>query len=190
MNKACYIIKNIFLTGLAVKKMNAAGTKTLDEGKIVYDGHDLDPTIEGPKFYKRNGYYYLFAPAGGVSTGWQLVLRSKNVYGPYERRVVMDQDSTPVNGPHQGAWVTTPTGEDWFLHFQDKDAYGRVVHLQPVKWVDDWPVIGADPDGDGKGEPVLTYARPKVKKTYPVRTPPESDEFNGTGLGRQGPAGK
>jgi beta-xylosidase len=170
---------------VAVKKMNAAGTKTLDAGKIVYDGHELDPTIEGPKFYKRNGYYYIFAPAGGVATGWQLALRSKNVYGPYERKVVMDQGATPVNGPHQGAWVTTAAGEDWFLHFQDKEAYGRVVHLQPMKWVDDWPVIGQDKDGDGKGEPVLTYAKPKVKKAAAVMTPPESDEFTSPELGPQ-----
>ena len=170
---------------VAVKKMNPEGTKTLDEGKIVYDGHELDPTIEGPKFYKRNGYYYIFAPAGGVPTGWQLILRSKNVYGPYERYVAMDQGSTPVNGPHQGAWVTTQTGEDWFLHFQDKEQYGRVVHLQPMKWVNDWPVIGVDKDGDGKGEPVLTYKKPNVKKTYPVQTPPESDEFTNTSLGLQ-----
>jgi beta-xylosidase len=170
---------------VAVKQMNAQGTKTLDEGRIVYDGHEQDPTIEGPKFYKRNGFYYIFAPAGGVSTGWQLVLRSKNVYGPYERKVVMDQGASPVNGPHQGAWVDTPGGEDWFLHFQDKEAYGRVVHLQPMKWVHDWPVIGQDKDGDGKGEPVPAYAKPKVKKTAPIQTPPESDEFNGPALGRQ-----
>jgi beta-xylosidase len=97
----------------------------------------------------------------------------------------MDQGSTPVNGPHQGAWVNTVTGEDWFLHFQDKKAYGRVVHLQPMTWVDDWPVIGVDKDGDGKGEPVLTYKKPNVGKTYPVQTPAESDEFNDIKLGLQ-----
>ncbi|HPH47090.1 MAG TPA: glycoside hydrolase 43 family protein, partial [Chryseolinea sp.] len=132
---------------IAIKQLNDAGDKTIDEGRIVYDGHQLDPTIEGPKFYKRNGYYYIFAPAGGVSTGWQLVLRSKNIYGPYERKVVMDQGKSSINGPHQGAWVDTSTGEDWFIHFQDKEAYGRVVHLQPMKWVNDWPVIGVDKDG-------------------------------------------
>jgi len=170
---------------IAVKKLSADGTKTLDEGVMVYDGHELDPTIEGPKFYKRAGWYYIFAPAGGVATGWQLVLRSKNVYGPYERKVVMDQGSSPINGPHQGAWVTTQTGEDWFLHFQDKEAYGRVVHLQPMKWVANWPVIGVDKDGDGKGEPVLRYKKPAVGKTYPLQTPAESDEFNGTSTGLQ-----
>ncbi|WP_207494999.1 glycoside hydrolase family 43 protein [Aridibaculum aurantiacum] len=170
---------------LVVKKMNKEGTKTLEAGSIVYDGHELDATVEGPKFYKRNGWYYIFAPAGGVSTGWQLVLRSKNPYGPYERRVVMEQGSTTINGPHQGAWVQTQTGEDWFLHFQDKDQYGRVVHLNPMKWVNDWPVIGVDKDGDGKGEPVYTYKKPNVDKTYPIVTPPDSDEFNDHKLGLQ-----
>ena len=170
---------------IAVKKLNKEGTKAIDEGVLVYDGHETDPTIEGPKFYKRNGWYYIFAPAGGVPTGWQLVLRSKNIYGPYERKNVMDQGGTPINGPHQGAWVTTQTGEDWFLHFQDKEAYGRIVHLQPMKWVADWPVIGEDKDGDGKGEPVLRYKKPDVGKTFPVQTPAESDEFNVATIGLQ-----
>lgn len=168
---------------IVVKQMNATGTKTIDEGVMVYDGHDTDPTIEGPKFYKRNSYYYIFAPAGGVSTGWQTVLRSKNIYGPYERKVVMDQGQSAVNGPHQGAWVTTQTGEDWFLHFQDKKAYGRVVHLQPMKWVNDWPVIGIfssdnNKKDSGKGQPVFRYKKPNVGKVYPITTPAESDEFN------------
>lgn len=171
---------------LVVKKMNTEGTCVTDAGVLVYDGHGTeDVTVEGPKLYKRNGYYYIFAPAGGVPTGWQIVLRSKSIYGPYERRVVMAQGATPVNGPHQGAWVTTQTGEDWFLHFQDKEAYGRVLHLQPMKWVNDWPVIGADKDGDGKGEPVLTFKKPNVGKTWPIATPAESDEFNGNMPGLQ-----
>ncbi|WP_345954186.1 glycoside hydrolase 43 family protein [Mucilaginibacter sp. PAMB04168] len=170
---------------LTVFRMNSAGTKVVNDGRHVFDGHESHPTIEGPKFYKRNGYYYLFAPAGGVGTGWQLVLRSKNVYGPYEEKIVMDQGKSSVNGPHQGAWVETQTGESWFIHFQDKGAYGRITHLQPMRWVNNWPVIGADPDGDGKGEPVLVYKKPNVGKTYAIVTPPESDEFNTDSLGLQ-----
>lgn len=170
---------------LAIKQLNSEGTKALDAGVLVYDGHEIDPTVEGPKFHKRNGYYYIFAPAGGVATGWQLALRAKNIYGPYERKIVMDQGKTNINGPHQGAWVDTKTGEDWFLHFQDKEAYGRVVHLQPMKWVNDWPVIGVDKDGDGIGEPVMIHKKPNVGKVYPIQTPPESDEFNRTTLGLQ-----
>ncbi len=170
---------------LTVYTMNAEGTKANDDGKHVFDGHDLDPTLEGPKFLKRNNYYYLLAPAGGVSTGWQLALRSKNIYGPYERKVVMDQGKSIVNGPHQGALVQTQTGENWFLHFQDKEAYGRIVHLQPVAWKNDWPVIGMDADADGKGEPVMRHKKPNVGKSYSIVTPPESDEFNTDSLGLQ-----
>lgn len=170
---------------LTVYKMNPAGTKVIDEGKHVYDGHDQDHTVEGPKFFKRNGYYYLFPPAGGVATGWQLALRSKNIYGPYERKVVMDQGGTTINGPHQGAMVQTQTGEYWFYHFQDRGAYGRIVHLQPVQWKNDWPVIGVDKDGDGKGEPVSISRKPNVGKVYPISTPAESDEFNADALGLQ-----
>lgn len=172
---------------LAIRQLNTDGTKAISESVIVYDGHVMDTTIEGPKFYKRNGYYYIFAPAGGVSTGWQLVLRSKSVYGPYERKVVMAQGKSTVNGPHQGAWVTTQTGEDWFLHFQDKKAYGRVVHLNPMRWLNEWPVIGVDIDGDGAGDPVLVYKKPDIGKgkISLIETPLESDEFEGTKLGRQ-----
>jgi len=174
-----------FKSVIVIKQLNTEGTRVVDDGVLVYDGHEKDPTIEGPKFYKRNGYYYIFAPAGGVSTGWQLVLRSKSIYGPYERRVVMDQGSSATNGPHQGAWVQTQTGEHWFLHFQDKEAYGRVVHLQPMKWVNDWPVIGLDKDGDGKGEPVTEYKKPNTGKTSTPSNPQETDEFNLTRIGLQ-----
>lgn len=170
---------------LVIKEMNTEGTKIISEPVLVYDGHELDPTIEGPKLYKRNGYYYIFAPAGGVSMGWQTVLRSKHIYGPYERKVVMDQGSTSINGPHQGAWVDTKTGEHWFLHFQDREAFGRVVHLQPMQWINDWPVIGEDKDGDGKGEPVMTFTKPNAGKTWPVAVPATTDEFNDRNPGLQ-----
>lgn len=170
---------------LGICELNADATKTITQSRIVFDGHDNHETVEGPKLYKRNGYYYIFAPAGGVSIGWQLVLRSKNIYGPYEEKVVMHQGKTAINGPHQGGWVDTTTGEDWFLHFQDAGAYGRLIHLQPMKWINDWPVIGIDKDGDGCGEPVLSYKKPNVGKTYPICTPQESDEFDGFTLSPQ-----
>lgn len=174
-------IKNL----ITVKPMSPDGTKILGTGQMVFDGRLRHPTIEGPKFYKRNGYYYIFAPAGGVKTGWQTVLRSKNVYGPYEDKIVLHQGATAINGPHQGAWVQTRSGEDWFLHFQDRGAYGRILHLQPMKWVNDWPVIGVDKDGDGTGEPVLTYRKPNVGKSYPLAVPRTGDEFDSGTMGRQ-----
>lgn len=170
---------------LSLREMNRDGTVVSPECTHVFDGHDHHPTMEGPKMYKRNGYYYIFAPAGGVSTGWQTVLRSKSVYGPYDDKIVMDQGSTQVNGPHQGGWVETAAGEHWFVHFQDVEAYGRIIHLQPVQWVNDWPVIGMDPDGDGKGQPVTTHMKPASRKTYAAATPVESDSFDDDTLGLQ-----
>lgn len=175
-----------FNSVLTVCELNKEGTKVISDPVLVFDGNDgVNHTIEGAKFYKRNGFYYLFAPAGGVVSGWQLVMRSKNVYGPYEPRIVMAQGKTDINGPHQGGWVDTPAGESWFLHFQDKGAYGRVLHLNPMKWVNDWPVIGVDRDGDGCGDPVSRYRKPKTDKTYPIETPVESDEFDTRKLGLQ-----
>lgn len=170
---------------LAICSLNKKGTFANNDDVIIIDGHDGESTIEGPKLYKYKGYYYVFAPAGGVPSGWQTILRSKNIWGPYEKRKVLEQGKSKVNGPHQGAWVQTQTGEDWFFHFQDKGIYGRVVHLQPMKWIDNWPVIGNDKDGDGMGEPVSKYKKPNVGKTYPITTPTDSDEFNTSKLGLQ-----
>ncbi len=174
---------------LTLLRLNAEGTRVEEDCGVVINGDQLAgySTLEGPKLYRRGGWYYVFAPAGGVATGWQSVFRAKKITGPYEDRIVMDQGNTPINGPHQGALVDTPSGEWWFLHFQDKAAYGRVVHLQPVAWKNDWPVIGDDPDGDGKGEPVLTHAKPAMMAREDVEpiAPPASDEFDSAALGLQ-----
>ena len=173
-----------FKSILRLTELSPDCTKIIDMGRDIFDGNVNDQeTIEGPKMYKRNGYYYIFAPAGGVKTGWQVVLRSKGIWGPYEYKNVMIQGDTQVNGPHQGAWVDTVTGEDWFLHFQDVYAAGRIVHLQPMKWVDDFPVIGEDKGG--YGVPVSEYKKPDVKGEYPISYIQTSDDFKGDTLDLQ-----
>jgi beta-xylosidase len=170
---------------LLMSRLTADGTKMIGDGRIIYDGHKDNETIEGTKLYKRNNYYYILCPAGGVAVGWQLALRAKDPFGPWEVKQVMHQGSTKINGPHQGAWLTTDTGEDWFLNFQDVGTVGRLLHLNPMKWVNDWPVMGVDKKNTGCGEPVSEYTKPHVGKTYPVETPAESDEFTSTALGLQ-----
>jgi beta-xylosidase len=181
-----YLVHSVLGAGpLILHRMNPAGTAVLDEGQVIVRDPQKLPTLEGPKFYKRNGYYYIFAPIGGVSRGPQVVLRSRSVYGPYESRVVLAQGDTLINGPHQGGYVETPSGEGWFLHFQQRGAYGRIVHLEPVRWQDDWPVIGeASPDST-TGRPVATAKKPNVGRTFPVLEPQTSDEFSGKTLGPQ-----
>ena len=170
---------------LTVWRMSPDATTILDNGYNVYSGHDHNHTVEGPKFYKKDGYYYILAPAGGVEQGWQLALRAKEIYGPYEEKIVMAQGSTNINGPHQGAYVETQSGEPWFIHFQDRGVYGRILHLNPVNWVNGWPVMGLDNDGDGCGEPVRMHQKPDVGAEWPIASPAESDEFNGDKPGFQ-----
>ncbi len=167
---------------LRVCPMAPDASKLLGEGKIVFHEPEKHPTLEGPKFLKKDGWYYILAPAGGVETGWQLVLRSRNIYGPYECKIVLEQGNTPVNGPHQGALVDTANGEWWFVHFQDAGVYGRITHLQPVQWQDGWPMMGQN--RDGIAEPVLHHAKPAGAKGHPL-TPQTSDEFDSPTLGLQ-----
>ena len=181
----CYLVngwansRSKFASVLTVRELSADGTKAIGEPVIVFDGNGTENrTCEGPKFYKRDGWYWIMCPAGGVPTGFQLAMRSKSPYGPYEHKIVLAQGKTNINGPHQGGWVHTKYGEDWFLHFQDKEAYGRVVHLNPVDWSTGWPIMGQ------KGEPVSTYRKPKSASSVIVN-PVESDEFNAPTLGKQ-----
>ncbi len=188
----CYLVngwansRSRFASVLTVRELNAEGTSPISQPTIVFDGNGTENrTCEGPKFYKRDGWYWIMCPAGGVPTGFQLAMRSKSPYGPYESKVVLAQGKSRVNGPHQGGWVHTALGEDWFLHFQDKECYGRVVHLQPVTWRDNWPVMGEDKDGDYCGEPVLRYRKPKTRGAVEVVNPVESDEFDAPVMGKQ-----
>ncbi len=153
-----------FKSVLSVCELDKDCTRVVGSQVLVFDGKKHgNETVEGPKFYKRNGWYYIFAPSGGVKEGWQLVLRSRNVYGPYEWRNVLHQGNTDIHGPHQGGWVSDIEGNDWFLHFEDRYAWGRVCHLQPMTWLeDDWCIIGKDINDDGIGEPVESWEMPAV----------------------------
>ncbi|PBC64581.1 glycoside hydrolase [Streptomyces sp. Tue6028] len=168
-------------------RMRPDGTGLLDEGKVVVDADRIPGwfTLEGPKLYRHDGWFWIFAPAGGVETGWQGVLRSRDFFGPYEERVVLEQGDTDVNGPHQGGWVRTGGGEDWFVHFQQRGPYGRVVHLQPMRWEEDgtpaggaWPVIG------DRGAPVAVHRKPALPP-QPPSAPATDDDFPGGRFGRQ-----
>ncbi len=163
---------------LFLHRMSADGKSVLDEGKIIVQDPVHLPTLEGPKFYKRNGWYYIFAPMGGVGQGSQAVLRSRNIYGPYDYRIVLEQGQTSVDGPHQGGYVETPDGRGWFLHFSLHGAHGRIVYLEPVRWEDDWPVIGEATAGVTTGQPVARWAMPVNGSRESTMKPQTSDEFN------------
>jgi len=183
--KAYLIHSKVGAGPLILHRMSPDGKHVLDEGKVIVQDPENLPVLEGPKLYKRHGYYYIFAPFGGVGTGAEAVLRSRNIYGPYEHRIVLAEGSTDINGPHQGAYVETPDGEGWFVHFQARGAHGRIVHLEPVRWEDDWPIIGEAADGATTGEPVPSGPIPGHPRIISTWRPQTSDEFSGGQLGPQ-----
>lgn len=167
-----------------IRPMSPDGRCLLGEGAmVIYAPHH--PYLEGPKVHRIGDWYYIFAPGGGVPTGWQVAFRSRDIYGPYEEKIVLERGSTDINGPHQGAMVELRNGDWWFLHFQDTGPFGRIVHLQPAAWKDGWPEIGVDLDGNGVGEPVPSWKKPAVGKTHPLAAPATSDEFDAPALGCQ-----
>ncbi|GAB3512203.1 glycoside hydrolase family 43 protein [Pseudoxanthomonas daejeonensis] len=169
---------------LILRRMTPDGTRVLDAGTVIVEDPVNLPVLEGPKLLKRNGWYYIFAPYGGVEKGPQAVLRARDIRGPYEWRTVLAQGDTDVQAPHQGGYVETPSGEGWFAHFNSTGAYGRIVHLQPVRWIDDWPLIG-EPVSATTGQPVATHRMPDVGRVHPPVYPQASDTFDTTTLGPQ-----
>ncbi len=153
--------------------------KPISKDSLVFTG-DIRGGLEGTHIYKLNGYYYLYCTYGGAD-GFQAALRSKNIWGPYEEKVVIREiDHSNVNfGIHQGALVQTQTGEWWTMLFVDIGPFGRFPSLQPVTWVDNWPMIGVN------GKAVTKYRKPNVGKTYNIKSLPTSDEFNTKMLGMQ-----
>lgn len=166
-----------FANRLDVFEVDAELTRPLGPSRPLIDGDAIpDCTVlEGPKVYERDGFLWIFAPAGGVATGWQYVFRARAWDGPWERRIVLAQGDTDINGPHQGAWLPGTDGEDWFLHFQATGVRGRVLHLQPLRWgADGWPVLG---DPARPGVPVHSWPTPSGGTVSPP-PPPAGDDFN------------
>ena len=135
--------------------------------------------LEGCHLYKIGDYYYIYATYGGWPSG-QVAFRSKNIFGPYEEKVLVEKliDNKP-NTIHQGALIETPTGEWWTIMQQDVGCLGRFPNLQPVKWTDDWPIVG------NKGVPYETTTKPKTGAATKRQPLPTNDNFRSYPLGMQ-----
>ncbi|SEU20617.1 glycoside hydrolase 43 family protein [Paenibacillus sp. NFR01] len=112
------------------------------------ESENIGLRCEGCHAYRLNGYYYLFFiewPTDGNRRRRQVVYRSRELLGPYERRIVLDDDmGYGNNGVAQGGIVDTPAGEWAAVLFQDHGAVGRIPCVVPVRWEGDWPVFGEE----------------------------------------------
>lgn len=168
----------IYLTRL---KDDATGVlDPADRGKLIITAPEgYGHLFEGCHTYKRNGWYYVFNPALGYD-GVQMISRSRNLYGPYETRVLIDDDINYADaGVHQGGYVETAEGESWAYTFQDRDYMGRCLMMYPMEWENDWPVVGPE-NRLGKG--VVTYRKPAIKGKHKMKYPQHSDSFEDTEL--------
>jgi beta-xylosidase len=170
-------------------KLSWDGTRLLDEGRTIHTG----PATEAAKIRRFNGQWYImlieWQGEGENRDRKQLCLRSKtdSIYGPYESKVVMERAAAPDRSACQGSLVEAPDGSWWFMHQLVQNGepryQGRPQCLEPVNWVDGWPIIGRDIDDDGIGEPVESWRKPVASK--PTERLSASDEFDGTEIGAQ-----
>ena len=154
-----------FKSRLGIFEIDPKTMEAISDDEFIFIGDDSQPTIEGPKVYKRGAFYYIFAPAGGVKQGWQVELRSFSIKGPFSEQIVLEQGNSHINGPHQGGLVENPDGSAYFIHFQDRGVYGRVILLEPALWRGGWCVMGTAVKSEELiGEPVDKGYVPEISK--------------------------
>lgn len=99
---------------------------------------------EGTHIYHIGEYYYILEidwPMGGPRT--ETCWRSKELMGEYERKVILSSTfDGRSDGVAQGGIIETQKGDWYAIMFQDHGAVGRIPTLQPVTWLDGWPILG------------------------------------------------
>jgi beta-xylosidase len=166
----------------------AYGSTTLNIAQLSSDGLSEVKTqavykpsdnlyLEGSRLYKINGWYYIWTTKPANE---QYVLRSKSVWGPYERQLLLSNIKGPLSSAgvaHQGGVVDTKDGKYYYVAFLDSYPAGRIPVVAPITFVNDWPVITKV-----NGEWGKTYPVPVVtSKTVPKST--GLDSFTGSALG-------
>jgi beta-xylosidase len=163
-------------TSISVAQLSADGLSQVRTQQVFTTPSSVG-TLEGARFYKRNGSYYIWLtrPANG-----QYVLKSSNPFGPYEMRQVLLNLPGPVSGggvPHQGGLVQTAAGAWYYMAFVDSYPGGRIPVLAPVTWTaDGWPTLQTV-----NGAWATTYPYPVAPRT--VASMIGSDTFTGSTLG-------
>ena len=165
-------------TTIRVAQLNADATAEVKD-QAVYTSPD-NLYIEGSRMYKINGTYYIFVtkPANA-----EYVLKSKNVWGPYERRSLVESISGPIPNAgfaHQGGIVSTKSGQWYYVAFMDSYPGGRIPVVAPISWTQDgWPEVVRVNNAWGK-----TYPMP-VQTTKTVPSSGGLDTFQGSSLSNE-----
>lgn len=161
-----------------------------EEKQLVNGGVDLSKKpvwIEAPHIMKRNGWYYLYAAEGGTSVNHsEVILRSKEVWGPYvpfEGNPILTQRELPADRKYaitsagHAQFVDGPDGKMYCIFLAvrpyEGDYYntGRETFIAPVTWSNDWPMIE-------HGEKAISYTYPVTYKEVKQKDAlPQSGNF-------------
>lgn len=118
--------------------------------------------LEGSQAFKYKGKYYVIMISWpNRSLRRQVCYRADKITGPYEKKVILEKDFTGRGGVGQGCMIDTEDGRWFCVMFHDRGAVGRVPILVPVRWIDDWPMLG-DENGEVKVDmevPVKGYPK-------------------------------
>ena len=128
--------------------------------------------LEGSRAIKYNGKYYLLMiswPKGGNRR--QVCYRADNITGPYEKKVILEDNFAGFPYVGQGCIVDGKNGDWYGAIFQDRGGVGRVLTLMPCRWIDGWPMLG---DENGKVPEIM---RKPVQGCEPSQIV-VSDDFN------------
>jgi len=151
--------------------------------EIVWNTTSAVGYVEGTRFYKKGGIYYILLTNPGVGSGEIILKSTQGPFGPYsDWHRVLQNNGNPVpsaGSPYQGALVDTPAGDWWYVAFVNRYPGGRIPVLAPVTWdADGWPNVIFNGKQWGS-----TYPYPLPK--HPVKSITGTDNFNGTALGPQ-----
>lgn len=145
-------------TNINVAKLTSDGLAE-ESTQVVFNSTD-GVYIEGSRFYKVNGTYYIFVTRPSDA---EYVLKSDNVWGPYEEKVLVDAIIlSPLNdidgvgesgSPHQGGLVDTEDGTYYYTAFVDAYPGGRIPVIAPLTWDENgWPAVVTDESGGWASE--------------------------------------
>jgi beta-xylosidase len=129
-------------TTLNVAQLSKDGFSQVKSQKVFDSPSDIG-ALEGSRFYKINGDYYIFTTQ--YANGEYVLRSSSGPFGPYTLQkfaVKLPFAGTGAGAsPHQGGIVETQNGDWYYMAFNDSYPAGRIPVLAPVTWKDGWPSV-------------------------------------------------
>lgn len=163
----------------SLKELNADLSDVKPDGvdmKIFERDETETGLLEGSRVVKCDGKYYLLMiswPKGGNRR--QVCYRADKITGPYEKKVILEDNFAGFPYVGQGCIVDDTKGNWYGMIFQDRGGVGRVATLMPCRWIDGWPILG-----DENGKVPLLMEKPV--QGCPEKSLVVSDDFSDSKL--------